>query len=188
MICEFGKSNKTEEYLKLNPNGQIPTAETPDGPIWESNAIAYYVARLGTDAKGLLGDTPYQQALVDQWVNFSRSRLEGHLGLILFHIGRGKYDKEKFDQDLKKVTDALAVLERHFTSGHHTYLVGDRITIADVVLICSLHFHLSRNISEAEWKHHPKTRAYVELVLKHEHVHSVTGHVKFLEVFTPPAE
>jgi len=183
---EMGKTNKTEHFLTLNPNGQIPTAETPDGPLWESNAIAYYVARIGTDAKGLLGETPYQQSLVDQWVNFTRSRVEGLYGMFLFHIGRAKYDKEKFDQDLKRATDAFAVLERHFSSGHSTYLVGNRITIADIILICHLLFYLRKSISEVDLKPYPKTRAYIDLVLKNEHVHSVTGPVEIPAVFVPP--
>ena len=40
---EMGKSNKTDEFLALNPWGKIPTLETPDGGIWESNAIARFV-------------------------------------------------------------------------------------------------------------------------------------------------
>lgn len=35
--------------------GQVPTLETPQGGVWESNAIARYVARLAD--KGLFGKT-----------------------------------------------------------------------------------------------------------------------------------
>ena len=78
---EMGKTNKTPEFLKLNPFGkvrkqglqfvimpsqshmlpltpadvQVPTLETPQGGVWESNAIARYVARLAD--KGLFGKT-----------------------------------------------------------------------------------------------------------------------------------
>ena len=34
---------------------QVPTLETPQGGVWESNAIARYVARLAD--KGLFGKT-----------------------------------------------------------------------------------------------------------------------------------
>jgi glutathione S-transferase len=38
---------KTPEYLKKNPNGKMPTLETPEGKfIFESNAILRYFARL----------------------------------------------------------------------------------------------------------------------------------------------
>jgi elongation factor 1-gamma len=61
---EMGVSNKTPEFLKMNPLGkvhhlyiykmivcsslvtnnssQVPVLETPDGPVFESNAIARY--------------------------------------------------------------------------------------------------------------------------------------------------
>ena len=38
----FGVDNKTEDFLKKNPAGQVPMLEGPDGPIFESNAIAKY--------------------------------------------------------------------------------------------------------------------------------------------------
>lgn len=43
--------------------------ETPFGPIWESNAIAKYVARMRNDT-GLLGSSFHEHALVDQWLDF----------------------------------------------------------------------------------------------------------------------
>jgi elongation factor 1-gamma len=41
---EFGKSNKTPEFLKKFPLGKTPTFESTDGSVLlcESNAIAYY--------------------------------------------------------------------------------------------------------------------------------------------------
>ncbi|KAL5553975.1 hypothetical protein UlMin_041376 [Ulmus minor] len=39
---EIGVSNKTPEFIKMNPLGKIPILETPDGAIFKSNAIARY--------------------------------------------------------------------------------------------------------------------------------------------------
>ncbi|KAG5054879.1 hypothetical protein JHK85_007389 [Glycine max] len=38
----IGASNRTPEFLKMNPIGKVPVLETPDGPVFESNAIARY--------------------------------------------------------------------------------------------------------------------------------------------------
>jgi len=38
---------------------QVPTLETPTGGVWESNAIARYVARLSD--KGLFGTSQYEE-------------------------------------------------------------------------------------------------------------------------------
>ena len=37
---------------------QVPTLETPEGGVWESNAIARYIVRLSDN--GLLGSTPLE--------------------------------------------------------------------------------------------------------------------------------
>ncbi|XP_031259607.1 elongation factor 1-gamma 2-like isoform X3 [Pistacia vera] len=42
---KLGVTNKSPEFLKLNPIGKVPVLETPDGLVFESNAIARYVAR-----------------------------------------------------------------------------------------------------------------------------------------------
>jgi len=185
---EFGKTNKTEEFFKLNPNGQIPTAVTSDGPIFESNAIAYYVARIGHDAKALLGDTPYQQAQVDEWVNFTRSRFEGIYPLYGFILGFGKYEKEKFDEALKKVTDGFAVIEKHLTHTGTTFIVGNHITLADIVIFCALKVAITTSVTEANFAHYPKTRAYLGHIISNDRVSSVTGPVVVATTFTPPAQ
>eukprot|EP00662_Eupelagonemidae_sp_cell21_P055035 gene55035-12086_t len=54
----------------------VPALQTPEGYLFESNAIARYVARLG-DAKGanLLGHTSFESAQVDMWVDFANNEL-----------------------------------------------------------------------------------------------------------------
>ena len=54
---------------------QVPVLETPSGTIFESNAIARYVARLRADTN-LLGDNNFQQGQVDQWIDFATNELE----------------------------------------------------------------------------------------------------------------
>ncbi|KAE8712908.1 hypothetical protein F3Y22_tig00110221pilonHSYRG00078 [Hibiscus syriacus] len=46
---EMGISNKTPEFLKMNPLGKVPVLETPEGHVFESNAIARYVTRSKAD-------------------------------------------------------------------------------------------------------------------------------------------
>ena len=42
------------EYLAKNPLGKIPALETENGPLFESNAILRYIARLKPES-GLYG-------------------------------------------------------------------------------------------------------------------------------------
>ncbi|KAF3952844.1 hypothetical protein CMV_021644 [Castanea mollissima] len=39
---EMGVSNKPPEFIKMKLTGKVPVVETPDGPVFESNAIARY--------------------------------------------------------------------------------------------------------------------------------------------------
>ena len=46
-----GKANKTEEFLALNPRGQIPTLQDGDTGISEGNAIVRYIhAKIGENS------------------------------------------------------------------------------------------------------------------------------------------
>jgi elongation factor 1-gamma len=49
--------------------------DTPFGPLFESGAIAKYVARLRPDT-GLMGINFYQAAQIEQWIDFCSFELE----------------------------------------------------------------------------------------------------------------
>ena len=44
LVDRRARGQKAPEYLRLNPNGLIPTLETPDGPIYETAAILLWLA------------------------------------------------------------------------------------------------------------------------------------------------
>ena len=50
---------------------QVPTLETPTGGVWESNAIARYVARLSD--KGLFGTSQYEEVCLLLFLSISAS-------------------------------------------------------------------------------------------------------------------
>ena len=59
----MGVDNQSPEFLALNPLGKVPVLETPEGGIFESNAIARYVAGLKADTT-LLGATYFESGQV----------------------------------------------------------------------------------------------------------------------------
>ena len=63
---------KSEKLLKVNPQGKVPTLETPEGGIYETTAILKHVVRL-TGKLG--GSTPYEHAQVDQWLSWTDSEI-----------------------------------------------------------------------------------------------------------------
>lgn len=67
--------NKTVQFLKKSPLGRVPVLETPTGCIFESNAIARYVARIRRDTE-LYGVSFFESGLVDSWIDFAAHDIE----------------------------------------------------------------------------------------------------------------
>ncbi|CAM6069066.1 unnamed protein product [Sphagnum tenellum] len=61
--------NKTPEYLKLQPFGQIPAFQDGDFTLYESRAIARYISdKYEGQGTALFGKTEREKALVNQWL------------------------------------------------------------------------------------------------------------------------
>lgn len=60
---ELGKDNVKPEFLAKNPTGKLPFLETPHGVLFESSAIARYVARIRRDTE-LLGKSFFEAGQV----------------------------------------------------------------------------------------------------------------------------
>ena len=133
---EMGTDNKTPDFVKKQPLEKVPLLDTPHGTINEPNAIARYVARLRPDTE-LLGRTFFEQAIVDQWIEFAKAELELPVGMwiypILGFIESDDASTNRAKQDLKR---ALTALNNHLLT--HSFLVGDSVTLADIVVACAL--------------------------------------------------
>jgi len=130
----FGEDNKTAEFLRKNPLGKVPVLETPEGSIWESNAIARYIAKSG--AAHLLGVSAYEQGLVDQWIDFTVGEIDLPARAWLYPIwgfAPNNVDiTKKAQADIRK---SLEVLNKHFLT--RTWVAGERVTLADIILVAS---------------------------------------------------
>ncbi len=127
---------KEKDFLKKNPLGKIPVLETPDGYIFESNAILRYLAR-SKRAEGLYGENEFQEGLVDQWLDFSSLELEpAVLQLILPIQGWIQFCKDRHKRAWNDVTACLKILDNHLKV--NTFMVGKKLTIADITLVSVL--------------------------------------------------
>jgi len=145
---EMGKTNKTPEFLALNPNGKIPTLQTPEGGIWESNSIARYVARLAD--KGLFGRNAFEAAEVDQWLDWVRGDLEIAGGVWLYPIfGYLPNNPQATEAAKADIAKALGILNNHLKT--RTFLVGERITLADIVVETTL-LNFYKNVFDEKYR------------------------------------
>jgi len=184
---EFGVTNKTPEFLKLNPLGKVPVLESPQGPVFESAAIARHIARVGKHTAELLGKDPYEQTLIDQWTEFVLNYIQPHtFPLIGFHRGFGKYDKETFEKKVKDFEQGFTWLEEHLKSSGKKYIVNDHVTLPDIFL-ASAAFHPLNVSLDAKFRHKfPKSLAYLSDLYSQPQFKAVLGEVKYIEEFKPP--
>ncbi len=133
---KFGRDNLTEEFKAKSLTGKVPVLETPKGCLLESNAIARYLARMRPDT-GLYGRTTYESGLVDQWMDFCSLEVEAPRGVWLYPLyGYTTFDADTYATAKADMTKALNALNAHLAS--RTYMVGNHITLADIVLVTAL--------------------------------------------------
>ena len=131
-------ATRTPEYLAINPNGKIPLLVVPGrGPIAESHAIIAYLA----EGSALIPADPYERALMWQWMCFEQYQLEPGVGTVRFWLKSLKKSPadfgERYQERFQRGADALAVLEQGLKG--RRWLVGDRVTLADIALFAYTH-------------------------------------------------
>lgn len=120
----------------------MPAFTSKDGHnLTESNAIAFYLANAQ-----LRGTNDFDQAQVWQWASFADSELLPAVATLVFPLlGIMQFQKAQAERARKDVDQMLAVLNKRLTD--NTYLVGERITLADIAVFTTL-IQLFENVLE----------------------------------------
>jgi len=156
-VIDFAhKEQKEEWYLKLNPNGRIPTLVDDDFAVFESGAILIYLAEktgkfLPKDVRG--------RSLVIQWLMFQKSGIVPMMGQANVFF---RYFPEKLHAVIaryqREVTRLFHVLETQLVKSD--YIAGD-YSIADIALWPWVSGHDYSGISVEEFPH---LRRWIKLV------------------------
>ncbi|EIW55443.1 glutathione S-transferase C-terminal-like protein [Trametes versicolor FP-101664 SS1] len=128
---------KKPEYLKLNPNGRVPTLvdhSNGDFTIWESDAILLYlVENYDKEHKLSVADVNEKFKLI-QWLFFQSSGQGPYFGQAVWFM---KYHQEKIPSAVeryqKEILRVFGVLESVLSK--QEWLVGGHITVADLSFI-----------------------------------------------------
>ena len=178
IIVETPVSSKTEEYKKLHPLGKIPVAETPEGPLYESNTISRYMAR---KSKSLYGANENEQNLVDQWLDTLRMDFNNagrfRYAVLGFNRRFFEYDVKEFSDDLQSYVQLLKVAD-HRLQGRQ-FLVGNSLTIADITLVSDLATSYKFVFTQKERNELPNLTAYFERLSKLPEFRQVLGHIEY---------
>ncbi|KAJ0026184.1 hypothetical protein Pint_07472 [Pistacia integerrima] len=180
---EMGVSNKTPEFLKMNPIGKVPVLETPDGTVFESNAIARYVARLKAD-NPLLGSSLIDYAHIEQWIDFASLEIDANiLRWFIPRIGFAVYLPPAEEAAISSLKRALAALNVHLSS--NTFLVGHSVTLADIIMTCNLTLGFSRIMTKSFTSEFPHVERYFWTMVNIPNFHKILGDIKQAESVPP---
>ncbi len=133
-----GQLYKTDEFLAAHPFGTVPAAFSPDGGtgIFESNSIARAVARLRRHGPELYSIDPYKAARIDSFLDVSLVFARDGQNYLLA-LNTGAINDIIHGQAAKAFEIYLDGMEAALVSGHG-YLVGDELTLADIVFTAEL--------------------------------------------------
>ncbi|KAL7235717.1 hypothetical protein ACSBR1_019081 [Camellia fascicularis] len=180
---EMGVSNKTPEFIKMNPIGKVPVLETPDGPIFESNAIARYVARLKSD-NPLCGSSLTECARVEQWIDFASLEIDANiLNWFRPRTGRAVYLPPAEEAAISALKRGLGALNTYLAS--NTYLVGHAVTLADIIMACNLYSGITRVMTKSFTSEFPHVERYFWTMVNQPNFSKILGEVKQTEKIPP---
>ncbi|KAI8893588.1 hypothetical protein BC833DRAFT_615948 [Globomyces pollinis-pini] len=135
-IIRVGVDNKTDAFLAKFPLGKVPVFEGEDGfTLYESGAIAHYIAN--REGSNLFGKNRKEAALVQQYVAFADNEFTSiaiqwiYPIIVNYEFNAAATERAKIS--FKRILGAL-----NTQLATRTFLVGDRVTLADIALTTTL--------------------------------------------------
>ncbi|AQQ67098.1 glutathione S-transferase [Microbulbifer agarilyticus] len=135
LVDKSSNSQKSSDYLKLNPAGRIPTLVDDGHAIFESPAICIHLCEQhpGHQLIPELG-TP-ERASFFQWLAYLNNTLQAEL-MVRYYPHRHTNDEKTIPnvvaaQD-ERIADSLRIIDEQLSKGK--YLIGDKITACDYFL------------------------------------------------------
>jgi len=158
------EDNYKEEFTSKFPHSKIPAWQGKDGfTLFESAPIARYIAGLAPSA-GLLGTNAKEAALVDQWVHLIEE-VNGNTENIeeILDGDLVPYSKSMHATFVTGQLRGLRTIDGHLA--RRTFLVGERITLADIYVASLVLRACGINVDTAERKKLPHLMRHLETVI-----------------------
>jgi len=129
----LGETNVTKEFLAKFPLGKVPAFESKNGKFLNcANAISIYLANDQLRGVGVEAKTEIQQ-----WISFADNEILPPACAWVFPcMGIMAFNKQANERAKTDLKSALSVLDAHLKT--KTFLVGERVTLADICCMCNL--------------------------------------------------
>jgi len=129
----------TPAYLRMNPNGLVPTIEDDGFVLWESNVIVRYLARK-YGAGTLFPSDHVQAADSDRWMEWQSTTLMPAMGDAFVHLVRtppASRDMKLVAASIARTEPRMAILDAHLAE--RKYVAGNTLTMGDIPVACAAH-------------------------------------------------
>ena len=146
-------SIKSDEYLALNPNGQVPVIVDDGFVLWESNVIARYLVEKGGGA--LVPRALEERTRMEQWLGWQATELNPAWSYAVMARLRkipGYDDEDQVARSVRKWSAKMSMLEQQLAATG-SFAAGDVFTIADIALGLSVHRWFLTPIERPELPH-----------------------------------
>ncbi len=159
------REHKSEDHLKRNSLGQVPTLELDDGrTISESVSICRYLEALNP-APPLFGRDAFEAATIDQWIRRIEFRLMQPVGMVWIHADPRtapllRQFNEFGESNRAIYASACRWLDRDMAG--RAFIAGDAYSMADIVALTTIDF--------ASFVHMPLTEETPNLLAWHARV------------------
>jgi len=167
---------RAPEFLKLNPNAQVPVIIDDGFVLWESNAIMRYLAE--SRRSGLWPVVAKERGLVDQWLTWQVAELNAQWGYAVYALMRKNpaySDEQRIADSIRNWTLRMQILEAQLQAGGG-FAANGRLSIADIGLVLSTH----------RWVSTPFDKPDLPAVMEHyERLKATPEGQKYMSADTP---
>ncbi|KAK5581690.1 hypothetical protein RB653_001727 [Dictyostelium firmibasis] len=182
----FETDRLTPEFKAQFPLGKVPTLSTEQGPLFESNSMARYVARLNNST--IYGSDAYTAALNDQWIDYSANEIDPiNYGWLYSCLGYTEYSAKETNKAKENTKKVLAFLDSQLVN--KPFLTGFRVSLADIIVVCSL-FNFYKLLLEPGFRApYTNVNRWFTTCINQPNFKAVVGDFTFCEkmmVYVPP--
>jgi len=144
--ADLEDTKKRNTYAQKTPTTTLPFLETKNGNISESISIEIFLAK--KHKPEILGSNAFEHAKINQWIEFANCEIQNCAKELIYPIFKGKKPENKGNENEdKKFKKYLSLLEKEFKKGNK-YIMGNKLTLADIVLFRYLRFFFMFYLTE----------------------------------------
>ncbi len=135
LVDKRAQAHKSEDYLKLNPAGRIPTLIDDGQAIFESPAICIHLCEQHPEHALIPALGARERPQFFQWLAYLNNTLQTEI-LVRYYPQRHTTQEgaipSVIEAQNRLITDILDVIDRQLEG--HEYLLGDNLTACDFFL------------------------------------------------------